>query len=211
MPSPLPADETPTTTDPHPQSSAGDYTGKTVFVAAAALIVLLAVIAAAVILWPRNKATPPPATGGASPSPSRNRAHGDAAALALEAYNAYQDAYAAAAAEPARDLPLKGAGSPLRLEASVYLKELADDGLIVTGKPKHTVSVTDVNLTGIPHFVVLTDCFDNNGSKTIDKATGESRSAPGQLQRYLVRARAEKYANGQWLISTITAERKTPC
>ena len=187
-------------------------------IAAVAVAVLLAGAVAAVTWWPRGNAAQPSPVSGSSPvmSPSASAtlssAEADAAAQALSAYTSFQDSYAMAAADPANtSLPLKGVGPPLRLQTSAWLQQMARDGLVVRGTPKHTVKATSVDLSTVPHVVLLEDCYDTNGSKTVDKASGASRSAPGQLARYVTHAKAELYSDGRWLISSITADRQTQC
>ncbi|GGJ89755.1 hypothetical protein GCM10010123_19460 [Pilimelia anulata] len=209
MPSPHPADDV-TTTEAADGRGSG---GKAIGITAVVLVLVLGAVLLAVKYWPQDGSSGPGPTAGpsASPTSSADAARDQAAEQALAAFNAYQESFNAAAADPAKDLPLKGAGSPLRLQASVSLKQLADNGLAVVGTPKHDVRVAEVNLAGTPPYVQLVDCRDANGSKTIDKATGQNRSAPDQLPKYIVRAKAEKYGDGRWLISTLTPERKSPC
>jgi hypothetical protein len=200
-------------------SDVGARTGysKVFVIAVVAVAVVLAGAVAVVTWWPRGgKTAAQQSLATASPSASAtatvSAAEADAAAQAISAYTAFEESYAVAAADPGNtNLPLKGAGPPLRLQTSAWLQQMARDGLVVRGTPKHTVKATSVDLSTVPHVVVLEDCYDTNDSKTVDKASGKSQSAPGQLARYVTHAKAELYSDGRWMISSITADRKTPC
>lgn len=148
-----------------------------------------------------------------SPSPTADAAETDAAAKALVAYDGFQEAYIAAAANPgavSKDLD-KYAGSPLGLESSFALEKQAASGIVVVGRPTWTAHVTAVNTKTPPYTVTIENCFDQTNWKPIYKATGKSAAAPGQAPRYLITAKAELYGDGSWLISTSEAHRDRPC
>ncbi|GGK31546.1 hypothetical protein GCM10010124_25430 [Pilimelia terevasa] len=184
---------------------------KVILIGGAVLIVLLLVIVL-VRPWGSSKKSP---VSSASPTLSASLGANEAAAAdkALKAYGDFNDTYEAAGADPEADIPLKGAGSPLNLQTSAWLAQMVQQGTVTKGRPKHDPKVVEVNVTTRPYFVKITDCYDNNGAKTVVKSSGKDMTAPNQLQRYLVNAKAEPYGknDAQWLISTITAERKTPC
>jgi hypothetical protein len=70
--------------------------------------------------------------------------------------------------------------------------------------------VTSVNLDRQPRTATVVDCFDATDWTPVNKATGESVSAPGQNERYPVTAVARELG-GRWCIFQSIDERDRAC
>lgn len=146
-------------------------------------------------------------------SPTSDGVEAGAAAKALAAYDGFQEAYIAAFADPGGGSGrlAEYAGSQLLAQVRFSLQSHADQGLVIRGRPVWSPTVVEVNLMTRPFSVLIRDCFDQSGLRTVYEATGKSAAAPGQASRYLVDSKAELYDDGRWLMSTSEAHRDRPC
>jgi hypothetical protein len=89
------------------------------------------------------------------------------------------------------------------------LLQLAEAGIVVTGKPILSPEVTAVSLGSSP-VVTITDCVDTRGWTPVYKATGKSAAAPNQPRRVLATALVRRYGDG-WVITELTTDRSRAC
>jgi hypothetical protein len=143
----------------------------------------------------------------ATPIPAPVAATLDSAAVAaakadaLKVYAGYLAAYAKAAASgkwDSTDID-KYAADPLRQQAHIQLKDLADSQLVMTGGPKSNPVVTAVNVSTDPHTVLISDCIGMANWREVKKSTGQL-AAGTQLAFQAVSLVVVAYPKEGWLV-----------
>lgn len=159
---------------------------------------------------PPPSSTSPSRSSSTSPTPSPD-ASAAAREAALAAYRGFRRAQVAAeATADARNPELaKYAGDKALAQERANLLQLAEAGIVVTGKPIFSPEVTAVSLGSSP-VVTITDCVDTQGWTPVYKATGKSAAAPNQPRRILATALARPYGDG-WIITELTTDRSRTC
>ena len=145
-------------------------------------------------------------TASSSPNPTAA-----ASQAALSAYLGFRTAQVAAeATADAHNADLaKYAGDKALADERANLLQMAQAGIVVTGRPVFHPHVASVTLDAAPE-VTITDCIDTSAWMPIYKATGKSAAAPGQPRRVMATALARPYGTG-WLIMDLTTDRSRSC
>lgn len=181
-----------------------------------AVAVLLGVLAASGCSGADGNASSSPSVPVTSTSPTISAtATADATAAAgeaaLNAYRGFRRAQVAAEATADTRHPglAKYAGDKALAQERANLRQLAEAGIVVTGKPVFSPEVIDVSLGESP-VVTITDCVDTTDWTPIYEATGKSAAAPGQPMRVKATALARPYGQG-WVITELKTDRSRPC
>lgn len=130
--------------------------------------------------------------GIASPSPSA-----DPAAPALAAYQGFITTYIKAGHTANADDPdlAKYLGDPMLANVTDDLRQQANSGRVYSGTiASHPVATKVDPAAG---KATLTDCLDLANWHTLDKATGQKVTIPGQVEKYGITAQAARDAQGQ--------------
>lgn len=183
-----------------------------------AVAVLLGVLAASGCSGADGNASSSPRVPVTSTSPTISAtatATADATAAAgeaaLKAYRGFRKAQVAAeaTADPRHRGLAKYAGDKALAQERANLRQLAEAGIVVTGKPLFSPEVADVSLGDSP-VVTITDCVDTTDWTPVYEATGKSAAAPGQPMRVKATALARPYGQG-WVITELKTDRSRPC
>ncbi|MFJ5921778.1 hypothetical protein ACIQF6_04115 [Kitasatospora sp. NPDC092948] len=157
------------------------------------------------------------ATGGASGGPSYRPvpdqgAQGLEANSAVTAYQSWWDARVAAFERSNSDGTALGqyaTGNALS-EALLSLTQLHDAKLVMTGAPKTSPIVKELDLQANPPTATIEDCLDVSGWHQADAATLQIKDPQQRLTRYPATAVLKRYGN-RWLIADFTREVTKTC
>jgi hypothetical protein len=136
-----------------------------------------------------------------------------AKADALKVYAGYLAAYAKAAASGTWDSTDidKYAADPLRQQAHIQLKDLADSKLAMTGRPGSHPVVTAVNVATNPHSVLISDCVDMANWKEVDKSTGRAPANVNQPAFEAFSLVVVAYPTFGWLVQQSNRAQASRC
>lgn len=84
------------------------------------------------------------------------------------------------------------------------------NGIIVKGEPKVTVTEDDVAIDATGTRATLTVCFDLNTWESVDKKTGKSVTPPNQVKRYTTVAHLQEQGS-RWLVIDEKADKAKTC
>ncbi|MGC4851819.1 hypothetical protein ACLQ24_00115 [Micromonospora sp. DT4] len=146
--------------------------------------------------------------------PATPSAETQASDAALASYRGYRDTYSrlALTAEHKDIADLRQYTADPALGNAIFdLSQMNKSGLVRTGAPVSTPSVTSVNVARNPHSAMLSDCLDRTDIDTVDKATGKSAEVPGQVTRVKLSVKVVRYDDGRWLVQSVDAEKGATC
>ncbi|WP_280671692.1 MULTISPECIES: hypothetical protein [unclassified Kitasatospora] len=92
--------------------------------------------------------------------------------------------------------------------ADVYNNKTA--GIVLTGSPKISPTVTTIELDKSPKQATLSDCLDISGWTPVDTKTGAARPVTNPVLRYTVTATA-RTVGSDWMISEVDSDMSRPC
>ncbi|MGW3312051.1 hypothetical protein ACWDG9_36330 [Streptomyces sp. NPDC001073] len=84
------------------------------------------------------------------------------------------------------------------------------NGIVVKGEPKVTVTEDDVAFNAAGTRATLTVCFDLNSWESVDKETGKSVTPPNQVKRYTTVAHLQEQ-DSRWLVTDEKADKTKSC
>jgi hypothetical protein len=152
----------------------------------------------------------PAATSAAPSTPAATSASpgADSAALIEAAYRKYWDAKVQAygkASVQGTDLR-KYAVAQAYAQAETEVKALRAKGLVATGQPALSPTVTSVDMKRQTPRGLLTDCTDVSDWSLLKRSTGQKVTLPAsRLTKYVTRVTAERWY-GQWVIVKVLPE-----
>ena len=153
--------------------------------------------------------TSPSSSASSTPSPDQSAV---AAEAGLTAYRGYRQALNAALSQgnPQSKELARFAADKALAEARANLLQLQRLGIVYTGKPTISPSVSRVALDAARPTVELNDCVDNTNWVPVYKATGRSAAAPGQNRRVPLTASVQLF-NGAWRVMAVQSDRSRTC
>ncbi|HKT00076.1 MAG TPA: hypothetical protein VJT31_11135 [Rugosimonospora sp.] len=170
-------------------------------------VVIIAVLAGTALVAgacsPKNKTTAPP-SAPASPAGSPSPTVDPAVAKAIDTYNGYLAAYAAASQTANPDDPNLTAylGDPLLTSTKFSLEQLKSRGEVQVGAQKATVVSSKVDMAAKPPTVTLQTCLDYSAIKLV-YAANQSPVPNSALKQTKVGATVTvaQYPDGRWLVN----------
>lgn len=177
--------------------STGYYAG------AAVIAVLAGTVLVAGGCSSKDKTTSPP-SAPTSPAGSPSPTVDPTVAKAIDAYNGYLAAYAAASQTANPDDPNLAAylGDPLLTSTKFSLEQLKNHGEVQLGAQKATVLGSQVDMGAKPPTVTLQTCLDYSAIKLV-YASNQSPVPNSALKQTKVGATVTvaQYPDGRWLVN----------
>ncbi|MFD5918788.1 hypothetical protein ACFVYP_18735 [Kitasatospora sp. NPDC058201] len=164
---------------------------------------------------PTVAAVTPVTPSGGSPNVGNAPTDGPEGAAARDALSAYQDwwqaqveAYGRTDSDGSR-LETFSSGKALT-DALVNLKKLHDAKLVMTGGPRNSPVVKNLDLAADPHTAVIEDCLDVSGWHQADATTRAVKDPPNRLTRYSATVSLRQFET-RWLIHEFKREVQRTC
>jgi hypothetical protein len=179
-----------------------------------AALVALAAIAATAGCSSSDGDTAPksPSPTTASPTTTVSAAEAQARKDVITAYQGMNDEQVKAYAKSSlagSNITKYTTGAALRDTKDTVFVNL-QNGIIVKGEPKVTVTEDDVAIDTSGKRATLTVCFDLNTWESVDKKTGKSVTPPNQVKRYTTVAHLQKQGS-RWLVTDEKADKAKKC
>lgn len=158
----------------------------------------------------RTPSTPDVSPSIAQPSPTKAEEAARQQILTVYAKMRAEQVTAYAAADARGTNVSKYATGKALATIESNLRRLRQGGVVFTGKPKSTTTITKLTLTASPKTATVNECWDTSQWTPVDKITGNGVATDGQPRRYNVTGTVRTTGH-VWMVVEITLHKDDLC